>query len=59
MVTDRTNHQRKERRAIPPFGDGTDPNTISNILDNILSQCRFAPFGAVGFTNHGTLLHFP
>ena len=57
MATDqkgRTIQQRKERRAIPPFGDGTDPNAISNILDNILRQCRFSPFGAAGFTDHDT-----
>ena len=43
-VSRRRNRQRVERRAIPPFGDGIDPNGISNILDNILAKCRFAPF---------------
>ena len=36
--------RRKERRAIPPFGDGTHPNRVSNLLDSALGPCRFAPF---------------
>ena len=29
---------------IPPFGDGTDPNALSNLLDSLLDNCRFTPF---------------
>ena len=35
---------RKERRAIPPYGDGSYPNRISNLLGSTLAPCRFAPF---------------
>lgn len=34
---------RSERRHIPPFGDGSDPNSVSTFLDRLL-ECRFAPF---------------
>lgn len=37
-------HRRRERRAIPPFGDGNHPNRVSNLLDSVLAPCRFAPF---------------
>ena len=43
--------RRKERRAIPPFGDGTHPNRVSNLLDNALAPCRFAPFPDSGFVS--------
>ena len=43
--------RRKERRSIPPFGDGTHPNRVSNLLDNALAQCRFAPFPESGFVS--------
>lgn len=35
--------RRRERRSIPPYGDGTSPNAISNILDRLLERSRFAP----------------
>lgn len=44
--------RRKERRAIPPFGDGTHPNRVSNLLDNALAPCRFAPFPDSGFVSY-------
>ena len=40
----RIQRSRRERRLIPPYGDGTSPNAISNILDSLLARCRFAPF---------------
>ena len=40
----RVQRRRRERRSIPPYGDGTSPNTISNILDRLLARSRFAPF---------------
>ena len=36
--------RRRERRLIPPFGDGSNPNRLSNQLDHALASCRFAPF---------------
>ena len=36
--------QRTERRLLPPFGDGSDPNQLSSLLDKALAGCRFAPF---------------
>ena len=54
-MTTRTEAQvrrrRKERRAIPPFGDGTHPNRVSNLLDSALAPCRFAPFPESGFVS--------
>ena len=44
--------KRRERRAIPPFGDGTHPNRVSNLLDNVLASCRFAPFPESGFVGY-------
>lgn len=29
---------------MPPFGDGSSPNSLSNLLANVLEDCRFAPF---------------
>ena len=40
----RPGHRRTERRLIPPFGDGTDPNALSNVLEGMLAKCRFSPF---------------
>ena len=54
-MTTRTEAQvrqrRKERRAIPPFGDGNHPNRVSNLLDSALAPCRFAPFPEGGFVS--------
>ena len=38
---------RQERRSISQFGDGSNPNAISNALDNLLAECRFAPYADV------------
>lgn len=35
---------RRERRALPPFGDGTNPGRVSQAIGNALDSCRFAPF---------------
>ena len=43
--------RRKERRAIPPFGDGAHPNRVSNLLDSALAPCRFAPFPGSRFVS--------
>ena len=40
----RPGQRRIERRLIPPFGDGSDPNALSNVLDGVLAKCRFSPF---------------
>lgn len=32
---------------LPPFGDGVSPNKLSNLLDNVLEECRFSPFPGV------------
>lgn len=45
--------RRRERRAIPPFGDGTHPNRVSNLLESALAPSRFAPFPESGFVNDG------
>ena len=45
---------RRERRSIPPYGDGTNPNAVSNLLDNILAKSRFAPFGNVATLEQAT-----
>ncbi len=43
----RGSRQRRERRFIPPFGDGSSPNALSNLLERTLSECKFAPFDDV------------
>ena len=54
MTTQQIQPHRKERRAIPPFGDGKDPNATSNVLDNLLAKSRFTPFPNVGLDNIDT-----
>ena len=44
VVSSSFSHHRKERRLSPPFGDGNNPNRLSNFLENILAKCCFAPF---------------
>ena len=48
----RVRRRRKERRAIPPFGDGSHPNRVSNVLDSVLAPCRFAPFPESRFVSN-------
>ena len=48
--------QRRERRSIPPFGDGAEPNALSNVLDSVLAKCRFAPFENMALAGDDT--HF-
>lgn len=55
-VTDSSARHRRERRSIPPFGDGTDPNAVSNALERVLSKFRFAPFAQTPLTDQDT--HF-
>ena len=35
---------RKERRLIPPFGNGSNPSRLSNLMGRALARCRFTPF---------------
>ena len=49
-------YRRRERRYIPPFGDGSNPNALSNVLDGMLSSCRYAPFPDSKLTDETTLL---
>ena len=46
--------RRRERRAIPPYGDGSSPNAISNVLDRLLARSQFAPFKNVGLGDQDT-----
>ena len=46
--------RRKERRSIPPYGDGSHPNRVSNLLDSVLAPCRFAPFKEIGLVSGGS-----
>ena len=54
MTTDAANPEyrqhRRERRRIPPFGDGSAPHSLSGFLDGLLA-CRFSPFPNTGLTN--------
>ena len=59
MTTKQFQRRRKERRSIPPFGDGTDPNATSNVLDNLLAKCRFTPFPNMGLDNGDTYFLSP
>ena len=55
MTTSQTSPEyrrhRRERRQIPPFGDGSAPNSVSNFLDDGLLSCRFAPFSSHNLTD--------
>ena len=46
--------RRTERRSIPPFGDGNDPNALSILLDRLLEKCRFTPFVGNGILDNDT-----
>ena len=59
MTTQQIQRHRKERRAIPPFGDGKDPNAISNVLDNLLAKCRFTPFPNARLDDRGAYFLSP
>ena len=50
----RPDQRRTERRLIPPFGDGGDPNALSNVLDSVLAKCRFSPFSDVPLLDEAT-----
>lgn len=54
MTTDAANPEyrqhRSERRRIPPFGDGSEPHSLSGFLDGLL-VCKFSPFPNVGLTD--------
>ena len=49
---------RRERRQIPPFGDGSAPNSVSNFLDGLLTG-RFAPFPSHSLTDEGRYVLTP
>ena len=51
--------RRRERRSIPPFGDGNDPNATSNLLDHVLDGCRFSPFANLVPTGQSTFFLDP
>lgn len=56
MTTDAANpdyrQHRRERRHIPPFGDGSAPHSLSGFLDALLA-CQFSPFPNVKPTDEG------
>ena len=43
-VVEKRGRRRVERRLLPPFGDGHNPNYLSNRLDGLLEDCQFCPF---------------
>lgn len=47
---------RRERRPIPPFGDGTNLGRVSQAIGSALDSCRFAPFSDVPLTGDRTYL---
>lgn len=40
----RTARRHRERRILSPFGDGTQPHRVANLLNNTLAPCEFMPF---------------
>ncbi len=46
--------RRRERRLIPPFGDGSSPHGIFRLLGSALAKCRFAPFPNRGWVDGET-----
>ena len=45
---------RRERRTIPPFGDGTNPARVSLAIGSALESCLFAPFPDASLTSDRT-----
>ena len=51
--------RRRERRPIPPFGDGSNPGQVSQAIRSALDSCRFALFPDSPLTNDKTYILQP
>ena len=51
--------RRRERRPVPPFGDGSNPGQVSQAIRSALDPCRFAPFPDSPLTNDKTYILQP
>ena len=47
----KTARRHRERRVLSPYGDGTQPHRVANLLNNTLTQCEFKPFPNIKFLN--------
>lgn len=47
--------RRRERRYIPPFGDGSSPHALANLLSGALAECRWAPFAESNLTGDDSI----
>ena len=43
-ISAQTARRHRERRVLSPFGDGTQPHRVANLLNNVLASCEFMPF---------------
>ncbi|MCY4651819.1 MAG: hypothetical protein OXC95_01500 [Dehalococcoidia bacterium] len=46
--------RHSEHRILPPFGDGTHPYRVANLLSNTLASCEFMPFPDGKFSEEST-----
>ena len=46
--------RHRERRMLSPFGDGTQPHRVTNLLNNTLASCEFMPFPDGKFSTDST-----
>ena len=52
-------HQRHSRRLVPPFGDGSNPSGLSNLLARVLESCKFAPYRDVRISDEDSYTLLP
>lgn len=50
----KTATRHRERRILSPFGDGTQPRRVTNLLNNALASCEMMPFPGGKFSNEET-----
>ena len=46
--------RHREHRMLSPFGDGTHPYRVANLLNNTLASCEFMPFADGKFSSETT-----
>ena len=49
-----TARRHRERHILSPYGDGTQPHRVTNLLSNTLASCEFMPFSDGRFSSEGT-----
>lgn len=50
----KTAKRHREHRVLSPYGDGTQPHRVTNLLINTLASCEFMPFADGRFSDDTT-----